>query len=68
MWHYLLYAFYRYDIERDAGETQAARAVLDGVYDAYRGVFGPYPHHRRVGVMFVRGLFQTARTVARLKR
>lgn len=68
LWHYLLYAFYRYDFAREAGNTSAAHAVIDGLYDALRGWSGPYQRRSRVGVGATRAVFAAARLMARARR
>ncbi|MEO8483554.1 MAG: glycosyltransferase family 2 protein [Acidobacteriota bacterium] len=67
-WHYLRYAFYRYDIELDAGKTAAADAVMDGVIDGSCGRFGPYQPRKGPGRAPVRLLFAGARRLARVRR
>ncbi len=38
---YLKYVYYRYAIEREQGQANAADAVLEGAYDALTGRYGP---------------------------
>lgn len=58
---YLNYVFYRYATELENNSLEAAQAVLDGVYDGFRGYFGTYQQHRnRFGMILLRFLF-TAR-------
>lgn len=59
--HYLKYAFYRYDIECDAGKTAAAEAVIAGVYDALRGRFGGIDQPGRPGLGLLRAACGAAR-------
>jgi GT2 family glycosyltransferase len=66
--HYLRYAFYRYDIEREAGKTAAAGAVVDGVIDGLCGRFGPYRRRSGPGRAAGRMVFAAARTLARVRR
>src|SRR5262249_48303235 len=54
LWHYVKYAYYRYAIEMESGQTVAARAVADGVWDALIGRTGPYDERRCLGRHFVR--------------
>ena len=64
LWHYLLYVFYRYDVEMDAGKTRAASAVAEGTYDGLLGGYGPYRRRSRVGRAASRVAFSAARWVA----
>jgi GT2 family glycosyltransferase len=61
LFHYLKYAFYRYDIESDAGKTTAADAVIAGVYDALRGRFGGLDQPARPGLPLLRTAFAAGR-------
>src|SRR5262249_47365002 len=54
---YLKYVFYRYAIERDEGQLDAAHAVIEGLCDALAGRFGPYVPRRRLVLPILRGLF-----------
>jgi GT2 family glycosyltransferase len=68
LYHYLLYVFYRYDIELDAGKTAAASAVLDGLYDGLTGRYGKAPSSARPGRRVLGAVFGAARQLARAKR
>ena len=49
--HFLRYAYHRYALEREAGFTVPADAVVDGLYDAAARRFGGYqPPGSRPGV------------------
>src|SRR5262249_37030490 len=64
-WHYLRYAFYRYEIEMEKAKPQGADAVVDGFVDAVRGQFGPYRAGARRGVSAARLLFRSGHRLAR---
>jgi len=55
---YVKYAYYRYAIEREAGLTDAADAVLQGVHDAMTGCFGAFGSRRRPAMPLLRLLFE----------
>jgi GT2 family glycosyltransferase len=59
-WHYWKYAYYRYAIERDNGFADSATAVLEGLYDAARGRYGPYSKTSRPGLALLRSCFGAA--------
>ena len=54
---HLRYVYHRYAIERDSGFAFSADGVLDGLYDAYRGRYGPYQQESRSGIGVLRRLF-----------
>jgi GT2 family glycosyltransferase len=58
---YLKYVYYRYAIEREEGRPAAADAVLEGVWDAVAGRYGPYEPAPRPAVPVLRGLFESLR-------
>ena len=60
---YLRYAYHRYCHEREAGQTAAADAVLEGLIDAAVRRAGPYRPGRRWGVPVLRGVFELGRRV-----
>jgi GT2 family glycosyltransferase len=66
--HYVLYAFYRYDVECESGKAPAARAVVEGFYDALLGRHGPYARRWRPGFWAILAAFVVGRRIARLKR
>lgn len=66
--HYLLYTFYRFDVEHDAGKPEAANAVIEGVYDALRHREGPYVSRSRPGIGLVRGAYRIGQRLARARR
>jgi GT2 family glycosyltransferase len=57
-WEYLKYVYYRYSVEREHGKDRAADGVLEGVYDALAGRFGPYVPGPRPGLSQLRALFE----------
>lgn len=58
--YHVRYAYHRYAIEREHGFPDSANAVVEGLYDALRGRYGPYPKHSRPGLGLLRGLFASA--------
>ncbi len=58
---YLRYAYHRYCHEREAGQRDAADAVLEGLIDAAARRTGPYRARKRWGVPVLRGAFEVAR-------
>jgi len=55
---YLRYVYYRYTLEREAGETDAAHAVIEGVVDAFAGRYGIHsPRPRSAGHAVVGATF-----------
>ena len=62
--HYLRYAYHRYCIERDGGFRDSADAVLEGLYDALTGRWGPHTTRRRPGLTLLRLVFGSAWRVA----
>jgi GT2 family glycosyltransferase len=58
---YLKYVYYRYTIERENAQPEAADAVLRGVLDALGGRYGPAPATALPGVAVLRGLFEMIR-------
>jgi GT2 family glycosyltransferase len=55
--HHLRYAYHRYAIEREHGFDDSATAVVEGLYDAAVGRYGPYPLRSRPGLGLVRRAF-----------
>ncbi len=55
---YLKYVYYRFSIEREQGEEQAADAVLSGFCDALTGRFGPRRSPRRLALAWARWIFR----------
>jgi GT2 family glycosyltransferase len=64
---YLKYVYYRYAIERENGQVEAADAVLRGLMDALWGRFGQAEAGPRAGLGVVRGLFELVRRRAAAK-
>jgi GT2 family glycosyltransferase len=60
-WEYLKYVYYRYAIEREQGQPDAADGVLNGVNDALVGRFGAFPSARRPVVPALRWAFESYR-------
>ncbi len=54
--HHLRYSYHRYAIERDGNFTDSANAVLEGLYDAAWGHWGPYRKSVRPGLGVLRGI------------
>jgi GT2 family glycosyltransferase len=66
---YLRYIYYRYAIEREHGQDEAADAVVRGLCDALAGRYGPLVPGRRAALPVLRGLFEFGRnTRLRLAR
>lgn len=65
LFHHLRYAFHRYSAEREAGYLDSASAVIEGLYDAGLGHYGPYTSRPRYGISILHHLFAT---IWRLKR
>ena len=62
--HYLMYAYHRYAIEREGGFRDSADAILEGLYDAMTGRWGPHSARRRPGLSLLRLAFGSAWRVA----
>jgi GT2 family glycosyltransferase len=60
----LTYAYHRFTIEEEAGKALAAKAVVDGVYDALLGRFGPYLSRPRPGAQVIAGTFRFVHRLA----
>jgi GT2 family glycosyltransferase len=58
---YLRYAYHRYCHEREAGQRDAANAVLEGLIDAATRHYGAYATRARWGVPVLRCVFEAAR-------
>jgi GT2 family glycosyltransferase len=58
---YLKYVYYRYTVEREEGQGDAAVAVLEGVYDAIFGCYGPYTARPRRALPVLHVLFELQR-------
>jgi GT2 family glycosyltransferase len=54
---YLKYSYYRYSLEREGGQDDAAMAVLEGLYDALARQFGPFVHRQRPLLPLLRNVF-----------
>jgi hypothetical protein len=65
---YLRYAYHRYCHECESQQTQAANAVLEGMFDAATRRTGAYRERNRWGVPILRTLFETARRLKRTTR
>ncbi|HZN34928.1 MAG TPA: glycosyltransferase family 2 protein [Pirellulaceae bacterium] len=59
--HYYRYAYWRYCLEREQGQDDAALAVLEGVADAWRGHYGPWARRQRLLVGPLRAGFEALR-------
>jgi len=55
--HHLRYAYHRYANERDHGYGSSADAIVEGLYDALAGRYGPYADRRRPGLGLLRRAF-----------
>jgi GT2 family glycosyltransferase len=55
---YLKYVYYRYALEREHGHADAADAVLEGVWDALAGQYGPLTPRAGRPLPMLRGLFE----------
>ena len=66
--HYFKYCFYRYCVEQEADKPAAARAVVDGVYDALRGRTGPFGTGRRPGGGLISAAFAAGRSMGSSRR
>lgn len=68
MVHALRYALSRYALEREKGYTEAANAVLAGLYDGFTGRYGPRRDRWRPGFLLARlligGLWRVKRVLA----
>ena len=62
--HYLTYIYHRYALEREGGFRDSAAAVVEGLYDAVLGRWGPYSPRRRPGLVLLRAAFGTLWRVA----
>jgi GT2 family glycosyltransferase len=60
-WEYLKYVYYRFAIEREDSQDDAAQAVLEGLWDALLGRFGASTPRWRPGVPVLRSLFESRR-------
>ncbi len=63
-WHHLRYSFHRYAIERDGGFPDSAEAVVEGLYDATAGRWGPHSVRPRPGLGLLRAAFRLAHRVS----
>jgi GT2 family glycosyltransferase len=54
---YLKYSYYRYALEREAGQEDAAMAILEGLCDALARRFGPFARRARPVLPLLRRLF-----------
>lgn len=55
---YLKYVYYRYALEREHGQPEAAKAVLEGFCDALAGHYGPLSARSRPSLPLIRGVFE----------
>jgi GT2 family glycosyltransferase len=60
-WEYLKYVYYRYALEREQGQVEAADAVLQGLSDALAGRFGVFEPRGRPAVPVLRWVFESYR-------
>ena len=58
--HHLRYSWHRYSAEREGGFRESADAVVEGLYDAVAGDYGPYAKRPRPGVGVLRSAFDAA--------
>jgi GT2 family glycosyltransferase len=63
---YLRYSYHRYTVEREAGQADAAAAVLEGLYDGLARRFGPFAPAARPGLALLRLAFDLLGAVRRL--
>ena len=56
---YLKYSYYRYALEREGGQEDAAAAVLEGLCDALARRFGPFKRRSRPLLPLLRCVFNT---------
>jgi GT2 family glycosyltransferase len=54
---YLRSVYYRYCIERDEARDETAKAVLEGIWDAWSGKYGAYVARHRPGLRALRWMF-----------
>lgn len=54
---YWNYVYYRYMVEKENGCSDAAEAVLEGVYDGMLGKYDKYQLQKRLGVGLLRAIF-----------
>ena len=58
---YLRHMYHRYCVERDAGQSESAAAVIDGMIDAMRRRVGTYTSEPRFGAKAFEFVFNSAR-------
>jgi GT2 family glycosyltransferase len=58
---YMKYSYYRYALEREAGQSDAADAVLEGLCDALARQYGPFAPRRRPAMPWLRQAFEAWR-------
>jgi GT2 family glycosyltransferase len=58
---YLKSVYYRYCIEREQGQDSSAQSVLEGIWDAAAGHYGPYIQRNRPGIAFIKSIFEWRR-------
>jgi GT2 family glycosyltransferase len=58
---YLKSMYYRYCIEREQGRAASAQAVLEGIWDAVAGHYGPYARRNRPGISVIKSIFEWRR-------
>ncbi|MCZ2342016.1 MAG: glycosyltransferase family 2 protein [Bacteroidales bacterium] len=58
--HHMRYSFHRYSAEREAGYLSSANAVIEGLYDALLGRYGPYRQRNRPGIFALHRIFAAA--------
>lgn len=65
---YYKYAYYRFCIERESGQDDAAMAVIEGIHDAWSRKFGCRTERTRPGLNLWYGLFESVRRVKSVGR
>jgi GT2 family glycosyltransferase len=61
LFEYLKYSYYRYVLEREGDQADAADAVLEGLCDALARRYGPFAPRPRPAVPWLRWAFETWR-------
>jgi len=68
IWSYLRYVSYRYEIETEANKPKAARAVAEGLRDAFVSNTGPYLDKPRAGTEFIQAALDGLHQLSRARR
>jgi|CXWL01.1.fsa_nt_gi GT2 family glycosyltransferase len=68
LWPYLRYVSYRYEIEAEANKPRAARAVAEGLRDAFVANAGPYLDKPRVGTQVIKAALGGFHRLSRARR